>query len=206
MVARHLHLPHEFVCITRNAEGIDDRVRIVTPPAPHPSAIRCRRRMWQFAAERAADLGDRILVLDLDVVIVDDITGLVDRPEPIVGWKVGYAGVYSGSFLLFNAGELDAAWQAYRDDPVGYPLRTGEQNASDQAMVNHHLKGRTIGQWTERDGLITWFGAGYEKLQHFGMGPARPHPPAGTRVVVLGSADKNVMDEARYEFVRSHWR
>jgi hypothetical protein len=206
MVERHLHIPHQFVCITRNAEGFDDRVRVLTPPTPPPSAIRCRRRMWQFAAERADDLGDRILVLDLDVVIVDDITPLVDRPEPIVGWKVGYAGVYSGSFLLFDAGALDAAWQAYHRDPVGYPMLAGEQYASDQAMLNYHLRGRAIAHWTERDGLITWFGKGYEALQHHGMGPARPNPPPGTRVVVMGSADKIIIDEGRYPFIRENWR
>lgn len=206
MFERHLHLRHTFSCITRNAEGIDDRVRIVTPPSPLQGDIRCRRRMWQFAAERAADLGPRILVVDLDIVIVDDVTPLVDRPEPIVGWRVGYAGVYSGSFLLFDAGALDGAWRAYKADPVGYPVSTGEMYGSDQAMLNHWLKGRRIAQWTESDGLITWFGKGYERLQHHGMGPSRPNPPPGTRVVVMGSADKIVIDEGRYEFVRTHWR
>lgn len=206
MLDRHLRLPHTLTCITRDAEGIDDRVRIVTPPTPDPSAIRCRRRMWQFAAERVADLGPRILAIDLDVVIVDDITPLVERSDPIVGWRVGYAGVYSGSFLLFDAGALDGAWRAYAADPVGYPTASGEIYGSDQAMLNYWLKGQRIAQWTEADGLITWFGKGYEKLQHHGMGPGRPNPPRGTRVVVMGSADKIVMDEARYEFVRSHWR
>lgn len=208
MLARHLHVQHELVCITSRPRcEFDDRVRIVAPPPVLPGAIRCRRRMWQFGAERVMDLGDRILAIDLDVVITNDITPLVDRPEPIVCWRVGYANVYSGSFLMFNAGALDGAWQAYARDPIGYPGQTGERNASDQAILNHWLRvSKThVGVWTERDGLRTWFGNGYAALEHHGLGPSRPHLPPGTRVVVMGSADKPVMDEGRYPFIVDHW-
>ena len=205
MLERHLHLPHELVCITDDAQGIDRRVRIVQPPKEFADTPRCRRRMWHYARERRQDLGERLLCIDLDTVAVDDITPIVDRPEPIVLWRVGYARVYSGSFQLFNAGALDGAWQAFRRDPVGYPAQCGEKNASDQAMLNHYLRGRRVATWTERDGIVTWFGAGYEHLEHHGMGPRRHQPPKGARLIVLGSADKAVLDDARYPFVREHW-
>lgn len=216
MLDRHLHLPHELVCITDDAAGIDERVRIIAPPTQYAGTPRCRRRMWQWAAERIDDFGSpRMLAIDLDVVIVDDITPLVARPEPIVMWKVGYAGVYSGSFVLADVGALDGAWRAFRADPEGFPMRTGEKHASDQAMLNYWLRyGRsrdeqrrtTVAEWTEHDGFVTWFGAGYAKLEKHGMGPGRPDLPAGARVVVMGSADKAVLDEGRYEWVREHWR
>lgn len=208
MLERHVHVEHELVCVTNTPAGIDPRVRIVRPPAPLPGDIRCRRRMWQFAAERRHDLGARILAIDLDVVALADLTPIVTRPEPIVGWRVGYANVYSGSFMLFDAGALDGAWQEYRRDPIRFPKLAREQYASDQAMVNYWLGkcGKPIAQWTERDGFVTWFGAGYEALEYHGMGPSRPTPPPGARIVVMGSADKHVMDEGRYPFVREHWR
>lgn len=206
MLARHLHLPHELVVVTDNAVGLDREIRIVAPPRELANTPRCRRRMWEFAKERLEEFGPRMLCIDLDVVIVDDITPIVDRPEPIVGWRVGYADVYCGSFMLLDTGALDGAWQAYRRDPVGYPAATGERNASDQAMVNYFLRGRRIAEWTERDGFVSWFGAGYERLEHHGMGPRRTNLPPGARIVVLGSADKAVMDEGRYPFAVEHWR
>lgn len=205
MLARHLHLPHVLHCVTDDPDGLDSEIHVVPPPREFDHTPRCRRRMWQFAKERGADFGSRVLAIDLDVVIVDDITGIVDRPEPIVGWRVGYANVFSGSFLLFDTGALDGAWRAYRDDPEGFPAATGERNASDQAMVNRWLRGQRIAEWTEADGLVTWFGNGYARLEHRGMGAGRPDLPPGARIVVLGSADKHVLDEGRYEFARRHW-
>lgn len=202
MLERHLHIPHQLACITDDFEGIDDRVRIVAPPREF-DPFRCRRRMWQYSAER--DFG-RTLFIDLDVIITADITPLVHRHEPIVCWKVGYAGVYSGSFLLCDAGAMDGAWVRFRDEPRRFIAETGEQNASDQAMLNTWLRGKHVAHWTERDGILTWFGGEkYARFQHHGMGPDRPQLPPGTRVVVLGSSDKNVMDEGQHEFVRQHW-
>jgi hypothetical protein len=206
MLDRHLHLPHALYCITDDAAGIDSDVRIVPMPTEFAETARCRRRMWQFARERFVEFGDRMLCTDLDLVIVDDITPIVDRREAIVCWRVGYAGVYSGSFLMFDTGALDGAWQTFRRNPAAYMKATRERNASDQAMLNLHLGDRRIGTWTEADGFVTWFGNGYARLERHGMGPGRPGLPPGARIVVLGSADKHVMDERRYDFVRDHWR
>lgn len=156
-----------------------------------------------------------MLAIDLDVVIVADITPLISMTDPICMWRVGYAGVWSGSFVLADVGALDGAWRAFRADPEGFPARCGEMNASDQAMLNFWLKrGRDphaqrkcpVTEWTEADGFVTWFGKGYAKQERHGMGPGRPDPPPGARIIVLGSADKAVMDEGAYPFIVEHWR
>lgn len=205
MLERHLHLPHELVCVTDDASGMDKRIRAVKMPPEFAGVPRCRRRMWQFAKERACEFGHRMLCIDLDVVIVRDITPVLDRHEPIVCWKVGYAGVYSGSFLLCDVGALDGAWQRYRDDTAAFVRATGEKNGSDQAMLNLWLRGRNVAHWTEADGFVTWFGDGYHEKQHHGMSATRSTLPAGARIVVLGSADKKVMDDRQFAFVQDHW-
>lgn len=206
MLARNLQLPHKLFCISDTAAGIDRDVSIIPMPREFADTPRCRRRMWQWAKERRDDFGPRMLAIDLDVVIVGDITPLVDRPEPIVCWRVGYANVYSGSFLLADTGALDGAWRAFERNPAGYLRATGERNGSDQAMLNLYLRGRKVAVWTEADGLVSWFGEGYAAHEHRGMGPNHPQLPKGARIVVLGSADKAVMDQGRYPWVREHWR
>lgn len=208
MLRRHLHLPHKLHCVTDTPAGIDPDITIVQPPARYADTPRCRRRMWQWSRERFADFGPRMLAIDLDVVLVDDITPIVDRPESIVCWRVGYANVLSGSFLLADTGALDGAWRAYEGNPDGFPKETGERNASDQAMLNHYIKSRRVrvAEWTERDGFVTWFGKGYENRERHGMGPTRNGLLPGARIVVLGSSDKHVLDEGRYSFVRTHWQ
>lgn len=207
MLERHLHIPHQLYCVTDDLRPFERDIRVVPMPDRYAKTPRCRRRMQQYSREWAQIVGPRMLAIDLDVVIVDDITPIVNRPEAIVGWKVQHAGVYSGSFLLCDTGALDGAWRAFRDDPEGYPRRAAPHGiGSDQAMLNFWLKGqRPIPFWTEADGFVTYFGAGYDRHEHLGVGPNRQQLPKNARIVVLGSADKAVMDEGRYPWVREHW-
>jgi hypothetical protein len=207
-LAKHLHLPHELVCITDDAAGIDPEVRIVPMPREFAHTPRCRRRMQFYSREFSEQLGARNLYLDLDIVLVDDITPIVNRPEPIVCWKVGHAGVFSGSFVLADAGALDGAWRRFAADPEGYPRRVQASGvASDQAMLNHYLSSRPpIPFWTERDGFVTFYGGPrYERLVHLGVGPGNKLLKMGARIVVLGSDDLDVLTDDSYPFVRKHW-
>lgn len=200
MLARHLHRDHELICVTDDPRSIPPGIRTVRITELQ-NTPRCRRRMKQYDREFAGSLGTRILSIDLDVVIVDDITPLVDRREPIVLWKVGYAGVYSGSFVLYDYTACHSLWERYAADPEGFPRQCGPGVQSDQAMLNRWILERNIkpGEWTEDDGFVSWFGGErYRSLQHHGMGPDRPEVPKGARIVVLGSADKAVLDEGRY--------
>lgn len=207
MLRRHLHAEHRPFCVTDDSKGLDPDITVIPLPTTYAHTPRCRRRMWQFSRAFGELVGPRILSLDLDIVIVDDITDLVSRPEPIVGWRVGYANVYSGSVMLFDAGALDGAWRLFAADPDGYPRRVEPRGTpSDQAMVNHWLQTQLpIATWTERDGFVTYFGDGYERLEHHGVGPGHPELPQGARIVVLGSADKAVLDEGRFDWVRDHY-
>lgn len=208
MLERHLHLPHELVCVTDDPAGIDPRVRIVPMPLEHADTPRCRRRLWHFARERAADLGARLLCIDLDVILLDDITPLVDRAEPVVCWRVGYADVYTGALILFDAGALDGLWRAFRADPVRFPAATGERNASETAMLTHWIRTRRlpVAEWTEADRLVMWFGDGYADREHHGIGPSNPNPPPGTRLVMFGGADKHLLDRPAYQWIAEHWK
>jgi hypothetical protein len=208
-LARHLHVDHELVIVTDDPSGLDG-IRTVPMPTTYADTPRCRRRMQQFSRAFADELGATTLLgMDLDIVITGNITAIVTKfPDaPIVGWRVGYAGVYSGSFLRFDAGALEGAWQAFQAAPEGYPASLQPRGiASDQAMVNAWLATQPpIAEWTEADGFVTYFGAGYERLEHLGVGPGRPELPHGARIVVLGSADKAVMDRGEFEWIRSCW-
>lgn len=207
MLARRLRLPHQLYCVTDDPAGLHSDVVFVPMPREFADTPRCRRRMQQYSADFDRKIGGRLWLIDLDVVIVADITELLDRPEPIVCWRIGYADVYAGGCVLWNAGALDGAWQAFHADPEGYPKRAQPHGVgSDLAMLNCYLKTQPpVAEWTEADGLVSYFGAGYERLEHHGVGPNRPTLPPGTKIVVLGSADKQVMDDGTYPWIREHW-
>lgn len=218
MLARQLRLPFTLTCITDDPAGIDEDIAAVPMPRRFEEAPRCRRRMQQFSrafihealglTKRASPA--RVLAIDLDVVLVDDITPIVDRPEPIVAWRVGHASVLSGSFVLFDAGALEGAFVAYAEDPVGFPMRVQPRGVpSDQAMLNFWLQeSRTpVAEWTEADGFVTYYGAGYGRFEHLGVGPNRRELPAGARIVVLGSEDLLALEKPnRFQWVKEHYR
>lgn len=212
-LARHVCLPHQLWCVTDDARGIHPSVRTVPLPAGLSNTPRCRRRMRIFDREFSQQFGPRILSMDLDMVIVDDITPLLNRPEPVVGWQVDHANVVSGSFLLMDAGVLYDLWLEYFDavtsgregefwsriQPRGIP--------SDQAALNAYVNrvGVRVARWTRADGIVTYYGPGYERFEHLGVGPNRPTLPPDTRMVVLGSDDKSILDEGRFDWAREHW-
>lgn len=199
MFERRLRLPHQVYCVTDDPAGIDPRVSIVPMPRTFAHTPRCRRRMQQFdAVWTRSHFGPRMLAVDLDIVLTDDITALVDRAEPFVGCWIDYAQVFSGSWILMDAGALHGLWEAYRDDPDGFPRRVQPKGTpSDQAMLNYWLAphGHRIPRWTRADGFVTYFGRGYARHEHHGISEARPALPPGTKVVILGSADLHVLEQ-----------
>src|SRR3990170_8898181 len=97
MLAQHLHAPHQLVCITDDRAGFAPSVELMPVPeaalnlaemiTPEGRGMpSCYRRLWMFSDE-ARCLGQRVLLLDVDLVITRDITHLVWRDEGFVGWR-----------------------------------------------------------------------------------------------------------------------
>lgn len=164
MVARHYKKPHEFVCVTDDPEGIDPDIRIVPLwdefaeiPSPHgkgnPS---CYRRLRAFAPDMAEILGPRFVWLDLDCVIVRDLSPLFDRPEPFISWgDTNPRNSVNGSMIMMDAG---ARREVYDDfDPKFSPsltLRLGH-HGSDQAWISHKV-GNKEPRWGVKDGVYSY--------------------------------------------------
>jgi hypothetical protein len=92
MVNRNFQGSHRFVRYTDDKDGIDsslidardlwdDYKDLAEFPRSTPSAL---RRLKMYARDAADWLGDRIFMVDLDIVITDDLTPVLDRPEDFV--------------------------------------------------------------------------------------------------------------------------
>lgn len=217
MIARHYARPHRFLCITDDQASIDrgietmplwsDHAAVPNPNGPHNPS--CYRRLKVFAPGAREIFGEQLVSIDLDTVIVDDITPLVDRADPFVAYWIEYAKVFSGSLILMNTGYLDEMFQTFAADPEGFPVRIQSKGvASDQAMLNWFIRLRQppMGRWTERDGIVLYFGKGYERFEHLGVGPTRATLPAGARMVAFGSADLDVLNHPTLPFIQEHYR
>jgi hypothetical protein len=109
MVVRHLKGPFEFICLTDDQQGIRDEVRCMPIPSlALPAGI--PERGWTKLTTFEADLhGLRgtALFLDLDVVIVGDITPFFDSPGEFLiihDWKRPWRVTGNSSVYRFELG------------------------------------------------------------------------------------------------------
>jgi hypothetical protein len=164
MIERHYHAPHELVCITDDAEGIDPEVRIIplwkdhaNLRSPHggnnPS---CYRRLKAFSAEAAELIAPRFVSIDLDCVITGDITPLFAGDEEFRIWGDTAKGTpYNGGLWMLRAGTRTKVWDTF--DPIKSPLKGRRLRyvGSDQAWIAACLGPNEL-KWSAADGVYSF--------------------------------------------------
>ena len=133
MVARNLARPFRMVCLTDDATGV--RAEVACAPIPAlPSIPQPKERGWTklaaFSPELSGLLGETVLFLDLDVVVMGALDPLFDHPGafPMIRdwyhWRrvVGNSSVFRfrpaerrGLFEVFCA-DVDAIVQRIRNE------------------------------------------------------------------------------------------
>jgi hypothetical protein len=168
MLTRNYHGPMRFVCITDDASGLDDIETIklwdewANVPSVHGHSYpSCYRRLKLFAPDAhellGVEPGSRVVAIDLDMVIVRDITPLFDRPEDIVLWGESdfKSQWYNGSLWMLKLGTRPKVYTAF--DPKRSPslaYRSGGRG-SDQGWFTHILRPREA-TWGRADGVYSY--------------------------------------------------
>jgi hypothetical protein len=208
MVARCYARPHRFICVTDDPAGLDPGIEVLPlfgdfedVPSPHggvnPS---CYRRLRLFHPDAARWFGERVVSLDLDMVLVGDVAPLWDRPEDVVLYGDTARGTpYNGSMLLLRTGSRPRVWTEF--DPVRSPQlgRARGYIGSDQAWLGVAL-GPGEPTWSAADGVYSY------------RNEIKPRGglvlPANARIVVFhGHVDPwQAATRRRYPWVREHYR
>lgn len=207
MIARHYRAPHRFVCITDDAEGIDDEVEVFElwdewARVPNPSNRRnpsCYRRLRMFASDVPDWLGPEFVCIDLDVVITGEITGLFSGLGNFKAWgDSNPKNRYNGSMWYHRAGTLPHVYEGF--DPFRSPMTTRQLGyyGSDQAWLCHAL-GPNYPIWGIEDGC-------YSFRNHI-MTSQRRTLPDGAKVVFFhGRVDPWSPEARNLAWVRDHYR
>jgi len=169
MVNRHYHKPFRFVCVTDDPLGLDRGVEyhplwddLADVETAMDGWVSCYPRLKIFSKEMAEVFGPRILVLDIDTVIVDDVTELWDRPEPFVGIRLHpwseidgpLNDSYGGAMYLMDAGAFPEVWDDF--DVLNSPQESKHHGfrGSDQAWISYKLgPGHPV--WIVADGVVS---------------------------------------------------
>lgn len=185
-IVRFYKKPHRFVLISDTAvDGVEhfplwnDCANLVNPSGSFlPS---CYRRLKIFAGETTDALGiergARVISIDLDMLPVDDLVPLFDRPEDFLGWRVPGADhpvVFNGSVFMFRAGAHEHIWEEF--DPERSPKMASRAgyHGSDQGWISYCMigSGWTRG-WDSRDGVY-----GFRAIRYM-----QDDPPHNARLI-----------------------
>jgi len=177
-MVKHFSPDCGFICLTDETEGFNDKVQVVKLPdsayrvagiqAPQgkqfPSSY---RRLWCFSDE-AAMLGERILLLDLDCMVLNDLSPLFEIDSDFVGWKPdsvwGREDRLGGGTWLLRTGQLGWLWDKFTDEPARLIAETKAMgwNGSDQAILSRFLQTKYpiwpkgSGIYGVQDGVFQW--------------------------------------------------
>ena len=151
MLRRHLTIPHRFVLIDDGSIG-GDREDMERFPfwgfPPVSGAAQNNYARLKLLHRSAREIGDRILVLDLDITIRANIDSLITN-EPFKGLNVTGSQLQGGMWLC-TPGVADEVWQ----DLPQWVARSADYRGSDQAVLSARFY-RSCPIWTWRDGVTT---------------------------------------------------
>lgn len=157
MIRDNLQVAHRFVCVTDDPTG----VKCETIPLweqPHDintgtGRPNCWRRLKVFAPDASELFGERLLSVDLDTVILDDITSLI-TDDDFKAMK-GKAAPLNGSMFLHKTGTRTNVWTSLNrhapDLLTRHERKTDIRHyGSDQAWMSFKMPDAPV--WTEADG------------------------------------------------------
>lgn len=165
MISRHYPLPHRFICITDNAEGIDPGIEVIPlwndhaniPNPSWPNGPSCYRRLKVFSKDFEQIAGERFVCLDLDIVFTGDLTKLFSRTEDFLIWNTGNPRIpFCASMFMMTAGKFSQVWDDF--DAKTSPqkaLESSHMKGSDQAWIAHKLGTKLTG-WGVNDGVYSY--------------------------------------------------
>lgn len=158
MCERHLSIPHRFVCVTnQTVDGVETVPLPELPWVKNSPGIPCGYyKLWAFSPEAAA-LGKRLLVLDLDTLIVRDIAPMLTADPFKV--RAGYSCPYGTCIFQLTAGAFPHVWESLTPEVAkkANQQRTpqgGTYYGSDQAVAAYLLPGMPT--WGRADGLVLY--------------------------------------------------
>lgn len=168
MIKRRLSLPHRFICITDSHEGLDNGVTWFPTPEAVTSLRRmqspeggrfpsCYRRLWMWS-DAARELGDRVMLIDIDLTAHAELTPLFDRRADFVGWRPraqwGQPTRYGGGLYLLTPGTRTHVWTSFDGNKSVRTARANGFRGSDQAWISFAL-GHAEDVWPDDAGLYS---------------------------------------------------
>lgn len=167
MVARHYPHPHRFSVLTDRVDELyNTNIRVIPLWDEHakreslygPDTPSCYRRLKAFSPDMGKIVGRRFVSIDLDVVVVGDLTPVLNRTEDFIIWGPnGRRTPYNGSMWMMDAGARAQVWTRFQENPERCIARARGAGfyGSDQAWICYAL-GPNEKRWVAEDGVYSF--------------------------------------------------
>lgn len=197
--ARNLSEPHRFLVVTDNKiEGIETTL-IKDPGLTKHKGCLVRLRMFDDVWQR--DIGiakdDRIVVVDLDVVVTGSLDILFNKASPfniLKGANASNPCPYNGSMWMLRGGYAPQVWDEFTLERLGKIPR--HEFPDDQGWMHHLLPNEDGWEVGLRSGIYAFHKPGW---------PGGDELPDGARLIVFpGKRDPSQFEHLSW--VTDHWR
>lgn len=189
MIGRHYKKPHRVICLTDNPSGIlCETLPLWEDLRSVPVAKNMPPESWNrlkiFAPGMRDFIGaDHIVSVDLDAVILDDITDIFEERYRFKGWlSRGYRAnpcIYNASLFMLQLDAHPEVWADFQPDSSPAFVRKRGYIGTEQAWHSFAL-GPNMPAWTWRDGV-----ASYRFQLRDYMRNSRAVVPPGTKMVFM---------------------
>jgi hypothetical protein len=184
MVRRHLRGDFRFVCLTDSSVGVRSDVQCLPiPPLALPEGI--PERGWTKLTTFSADLHGlqgTALFLDLDVVIVDDITPFFEHPGRFLiihDWKRPWRVTGNSSVYRFEIGAHPEVLERFRHEHESIRARL----RNEQAWLSEFMQQQGVLSYWPRQWCASWK---YHCVPRWPMNHLMPPSmPPGARILVF---------------------
>jgi hypothetical protein len=205
MIQRHYPHPHRFCCVTDEPKALpgietirmwEDGAAIPSPSGRHNPS--CYRRLKVFAPDAGKLFGERLVSMDLDTVIVGDLTPLFDRTEDFVIWGESdfKSQWYNGSLWMLRTGTRTKVWTEFDEDKSPLIAQRAGARGSDQGWISYVL-GKKEATWGRKDGVYSF------RKHIFAAGGALP--PDAKIVCFHGHVDPWHYRAQQFKWIREHY-
>lgn len=187
MVARNLTLPFRFICMTEFPEGINKEIEIIPlpdfdePREEHGSLCLAWRKLSVFDQDLYGQKG-KILFLDLDVIIVDNIDcffNYSDKLAIIENWSQPGRLIGQASAFCFEVEQYSHLLEKYRNDQT----EVLKNNCTEQFYITRELGKGNFDFFPDSWCKSFKFHCMYGGFLNSFLTPKMP--PAGSKIIVF---------------------
>lgn len=159
MVRRNLSLPFRFICLTEISTGLHEAIEVLPlpvfrePPAEFLNNCLCWRKLALFG-KGYHDIEGKVLLLDLDVVIVGKIDSLFtysDKLSMAENWDQPGRMIGEGSVICFEMGKYPHLLQRWEEDAASV-----YRNYRTEQVYLPQVLGREDSEWFPEGWVISF--------------------------------------------------